>query len=82
MLTKTVKQEEIQRMKTEWIDACQKKAALYEELDRPTRPRSHDAQLDLVNQIKSVGVQCGSLYVALGAFRRSKAVSAEAILAS
>jgi hypothetical protein len=82
MLTKTPKQQQIHRMKTEWIEACQKKAALYEELDRPTIRRNHDAQLDLVNQVKRVGVQCDSLYVALGAFRRSKAVSSEAILAS
>ena len=67
-------------MKTEWMEACQKKAALYEELDRPTIRRNHDAQLNLVTEIKGIGVKCDSLYVALGAFRRTRAIAIEAVL--
>ena len=80
MLTKTPKQQTIHLMKTKWIDACQQKAALYEELDRPTASRTDEAQAELVKETKAAGVKCDSLYVVLGAFRKSKAISSEAIV--
>ena len=64
---------------TEWAEARQKRIALQNEIDQPTKSRLRDAQEKLVQSSEAAGAKSHDLLVRLRVLRRKRKEKAQGL---